>query len=94
MILYLDMNTCPGTTFAVRQVAGLNHDPKKLHGTSVKSIIHYLAKIKDNSNIIEPSSLPTIHMYVGAQILSLLVPTQKWAFSSTLLIALFESSHV
>ena len=66
MLLYLSTNTRPDITFAVSQVARFNANPKQSHATAVKTIVRYLAGIKDKGLIFTPTTKYKLDCYVDA----------------------------
>ena len=66
MLLYLSTNTRPDITFAVNQVARFSHNPRKIHGTAVKTILRYLKGTCNRGTIISPTKLLSLDCYVDA----------------------------
>ena len=66
MLLYLSTNTRPDITFAVNQVARFSHNPRKAHGTAVKTILRYLKGTYNRGTIVSPSKLLSLDCYVDA----------------------------
>ena len=66
MLLYLSTNTRPDITFAVSQVARFCHNPRKAHGTAVKTILRYLKGTYHRGTIVSPKKILSLDCYVDA----------------------------
>ena len=66
MLLYFSSNTCPDISFTMSQVARFNHNPKQLHATTLKMILHYLKGTADKGMIIKPSGKLALEMWCDA----------------------------
>ena len=66
MMLYLLLNTRPGITFAVSQVAHFCSAPKQSHASAVKTIVWYLAAMKDQETIMRPTGELNVDAFCDA----------------------------
>jgi hypothetical protein len=71
MLLYLLTHTRPDIAFAISQVACFNHNPKKLHATTIKMIIRYLVCTSNKGTIAKPTGSLLIDCYINANFASL-----------------------
>ena len=55
MCLYLSTNTRPDIALAVSQICRFGHNPKKSHGSAVKTLLRYLKKTMTKGMIIQPT---------------------------------------
>jgi hypothetical protein len=71
MLLYLSTNTRTDIPVAVSQVACFNHNPKKLHATSIKMLVQYLMCTSNKGTIAKLTGSLLIDCYVDVNFASL-----------------------